>query len=202
MPFSPKHVSYCECFASGRYCEACNCVNCFNNRENEATRQSAVEAILERNPNAFRPKIQVEGGRRLLRLEVGLGLACMEGGMWHAHLGMWQGLQRQPLLLPRSTASTRHPARHLQGNELEAAAARALVADGSAPQRHTKGCNCKKSGCLKKYCECFQAGIFCSDICKCMDCKNYDVGGEEGACDTSVAQVACHPRSLRLPSLA
>ena len=52
---------YCECFASGRYCEACNCVNCFNNRENEGTRQSAVEAILERNPNAFRPKIQVWG---------------------------------------------------------------------------------------------------------------------------------------------
>ncbi len=26
--------------------------------ENESTRQSAVEAILERNPNAFRPKIQ------------------------------------------------------------------------------------------------------------------------------------------------
>jgi hypothetical protein len=50
---------YCECFASGRYCEGCNCSNCFNNRENENTRQSAVEAILERNPNAFRPKIQV-----------------------------------------------------------------------------------------------------------------------------------------------
>ncbi|GIL88049.1 hypothetical protein Vretifemale_16084 [Volvox reticuliferus] len=49
---------YCECFASGRYCENCNCVQCFNNREHEATRQSAVEAILERNPNAFRPKIQ------------------------------------------------------------------------------------------------------------------------------------------------
>lgn len=49
---------YCECFASGRYCDGCNCVNCCNNRGTEAVRQAAVEAILERNPNAFRPKIQ------------------------------------------------------------------------------------------------------------------------------------------------
>ena len=58
---------YCECFASGRYCNNCNCVNCFNNRENEATRQSSVEAILERNPNAFRPKIQVGGWEYVVR---------------------------------------------------------------------------------------------------------------------------------------
>lgn len=55
----PLHCRYCECFASGRYCEGCNCTNCCNNHENEAIRQSAVESILERNPNAFRPKIQV-----------------------------------------------------------------------------------------------------------------------------------------------
>ena len=50
--------SYCECFASGRYCDGCNCANCCNNHENETIRQAAVEGILERNPNAFRPKIQ------------------------------------------------------------------------------------------------------------------------------------------------
>lgn len=113
---------YCECFASGRYCDTCNCVNCFNNRENEATRQAAVETILERNPNAFRPKI----------------------------LGS-------------------------EGSE-PAAVARTAVADSA---RHLKGCNCKKSACLKKYCECYQAGVYCSDMCKCGDCRNFEVSSAE-----------------------
>lgn len=31
---------YCECFSSGRYClPSCNCVSCYNNRENETRRQ-------------------------------------------------------------------------------------------------------------------------------------------------------------------
>ncbi|XP_038695876.1 uncharacterized protein LOC119993044 [Tripterygium wilfordii] len=46
--------------------------------------------------------------------------------------------------------------------------------NGSTPSsaRHKKGCNCKKSMCLKKYCECYQANVGCSSGCRCEGCKN------------------------------
>ncbi|KAH7658302.1 Lin-54 family protein [Dioscorea alata] len=113
---------YCECFASGVHCDGCNCVNCCNNVENEAVRQEAVGLTLERNPNAFRPKI----------------------------------------------GNSPHSIRDIREDSAEFA----LVG------KHNKGCHCKKSNCLKKYCECFQANILCSENCKCIDCKNFD-GSEE-----------------------
>ena len=38
-----------------------------------------------------------------------------------------------------------------------------------------KGCSCKRSSCLKNYCECFRAGVFCvSGLCVCRECRNDD----------------------------
>ena len=93
---------YCDCFAVDNYCNDCSCIDCLNTMENEEARKDAISSILEKNPDAFRPKIT--------------------------------------------------------NSENQA--------------RHNKGCNCKRSGCMKRYCECFQSGIKCTDICKCSGCNN------------------------------
>ncbi|XP_050160384.1 protein tesmin/TSO1-like CXC 2 [Malus sylvestris] len=38
--------------------------------------------------------------------------------------------------------------------------------------RHKRGCNCKKSKCLEKYCERYQAKVGCFGGCRCEDCQN------------------------------
>ena len=50
--------------------------------------------------------------------------------------------------------------------------AESTTSQGNMLAQHRKGCNCKKSRCLKKYCECFHASVPCGDHCKCENCCN------------------------------
>ena len=49
---------YCECFAAGGTCSKdCNCESCHNNEEHSEERQTVIDNILEKNPDAFKPKV-------------------------------------------------------------------------------------------------------------------------------------------------
>ncbi|KZC05293.1 PREDICTED: protein lin-54 homolog [Dufourea novaeangliae] len=135
---------YCDCFANGEFCHMCNCNNCSNNLGNEEERQRAIKSCLERNPNAFRPKIG-------------------------------------------------------KGRET-----------GDDIRRHNKGCNCKRSGCLKNYCECYEAKIPCSANCKCIGCRNVEEPSLEKkslkdlaeAAEVRTAQLTLNKAKLQLSEMA
>mmetsp|Transcript_20055 Transcript_20055/g.43485 ORF Transcript_20055/g.43485 Transcript_20055/m.43485 type:complete len:1629 (+) Transcript_20055:107-4993(+) len=45
--------------------------------------------------------------------------------------------------------------------------------DAFKPKKKTKiECRCKRTACLKKYCDCFVHGVYCGGTCQCRGCEN------------------------------
>lgn len=100
---------YCDCFRQGKLCGVeCGCTDCGNHESNEDTRFKVMIKLMNRNKEAFTPKI----------------------------------------------------------NETKS--------------RHFKGCNCKNSGCSKRYCECFMNEVKCNEHCQCKNCNNRGQWGKRG----------------------
>ncbi|KAG1671809.1 hypothetical protein FOA52_000186 [Chlamydomonas sp. UWO 241] len=57
--------------------------------------------------------------------------------------------------------------------------------DGDAA--HKTGCRCRRSFCVKKYCECFNNSVKCSPQCRCTDCENKPLDGPEDETDGMAA---------------
>lgn len=61
----------------------------------------------------------------------------------------------------------------------------ARVGLATRAKTHVKGCNCVKTRCLKKYCECYQGQVPCNSTCSCIDCKNVGGGNNKALASTS-----------------
>jgi len=44
--------------------------------------------------------------------------------------------------------------------------------DEEGSKKKKRICNCKKTKCVKLYCDCFAVGELCGSECKCLSCSN------------------------------
>ena len=72
---------YCECFAAQKFCQECNCLNCANLQANIEEKEKVVTALLSRNPNAFKPKLEynevyITYYDKLLKIHFSVNIHC------------------------------------------------------------------------------------------------------------------------------
>jgi len=118
----------------------CKCVDCENNAKHATRRDTVIQSILGRRPNAFETKIFVK------------------------------------------------PA--------PAAAVVPIVPVAGAAVAHARGCTCRRSRCLKKYCVCYNERVACGEWCRCIACQNGNAASAKEVQVSSQSSLDSLPDSL------
>lgn len=176
--------SYCECFAAGLYCiEPCSCLDCFNKPIHEDKVLEARRQIELRNPLAFAPKVIRSTDPAL---ELGVRSYPWDCSQWvYLASKSSQSILCIALFLRRDAPCNIMLPKFVRFRDVVALlqifheylifltlhALHSFMQDETnktpASARHKKGCNCKRSSCLKKYCECFQVAFYLCIISVC-----------------------------------
>jgi len=164
---------YCECFSAGKTCvpsngspneETCNCRECGNTPLDVGSvqRQAAIVKSLTTKSRTFRPRTQMvhaEGFMENLNPNILRGNTAIATPF---------SIKKHDLTSPGAsisqTSDSLKPSSTNDGGQAEASLS-------LPPPR----CFCKKSRCIKLYCDCFTAGLHCENgRCKCTNCQNLD----------------------------
>jgi hypothetical protein len=141
---------------AGVYCQGCNCLECSNVPERSDAVLTERQRVLQRDAMAFTTKVGACAVRRAVLRCVG---ACTAARTRFVPACRLPRLSQDAVsLVFKAVEHNRH---HLLILSLCCPPPGQVV--GPA---HLKGCKCKRSRCVKKYCDCFDASVKCSDMCK------------------------------------
>lgn len=144
---------YCDCFANGEFCNNCNCTNCYNNLDHENDRQKAIKV---------RGLFPCPWDRSHLASFFWSSRAGQSGCImpWSpptcARLKFFYCTSKFCSLHAMTDPLGLHWQACLDRNPEAFKPKIGKGKEGESDRRHSKGCNCKRSGCLKNYCECYE----------------------------------------------